>query len=227
MGNIADQPFLNRISQLIQDFEALKADQRTHKLRRIEDFLATFRQDRRTAWNVFSLLKIRADEVAHSRILAWLLNAESPHGEGPLFLKTFIKSCGLPLGDSDLDRYVVRTEFSGIKSIVDIMICQRGEFIIYIENKVHADEGPGQIDRELRDMRRIGRSLGIPERRQFPVFLTPDGREPMSGNFELWTSVSYTRIADGFRQLLPSLKSSKASMFLDDWIETALSFGGD
>ena len=233
MGNIADRPFVNRISLLIRDFEALKAAQRFNKLRRIEDFLATFRKKRREqhisqmAWNIFPLLGIGADEVTHSRILAWLLNAESPHGEGPLFLKTFVESCGLPLGDSDLDRYVVRTEFSGLESVVDIMIYQKGRFMIYVENKIHAAEGPNQIDREFRDMRSAGRSLGIPDKQLFAIFLTPDGREPVSGDATNWTPVSYTRMATDFRQLLPCLRSSKVRMLLGDWIEIVLAFGGD
>jgi hypothetical protein len=98
--------------------------------------------------------------------------------------------------------------------------------LIYVENKVFAGEGIHQVDREFRDMRRLGIALEIPKERQFAVFLTPDGRPPLSGDATLWRTVSYGGIAAAFGNLLPRITSTKVKIFLKDWIDTISTFGG-
>ena len=223
---------MDHIRQLIHKFRVLKADQQARKLSMMKTFLLDFGPKRRTfhssqqTFNVFTLLQIDTDEVRHSRFLAWLLNANSPHGQGSLFLKTFMNSCRLQLESEVLDSYTVRTEFSGNESRVDVMIYQRGKFIVYLENKIFATEGHLQTDREFRDMRQVAASLDIPEKKQFAVFLTPEGRKPVSGDPSRWTPVAYSRIASDFRELLPVLTSEKVRWILHDWIETVSTFGG-
>jgi len=185
---MAAQSRIERIDRFIADFRALRAARRGARLEEMEAFLDTFEATHRRIWrvrvdfNVFGLLGVRTDEVCHSGVLAWLLDAESGHGQGDVFMRAFADLCRLDIPSQALDRYLVRTEFVGAESIIDVMVFSRGEFLIYLENKVFASEGSHQVDREFRDMRRLGTALGVPEERQFAVFLTPDGRSPLSGD---------------------------------------------
>lgn len=106
------------------------------------------------------------------------------------------------------------------------MVVRRGEFLIYLENKVYASEGTEQIDREFCDMRRLGASLKIPEQMQFPVFLTPLGRPPSSGDPAPWRTLSYVDLASTFAELLPSITAPKVKVLLQDWVATISTFGG-
>ena len=201
------------------------------RIDRIADFLSRFRQQFQEAeqkseqtFNIFSLLGIKDDEPRHSRFLAWLLDASAGHGLREEFLLAFIDLAGLALSREDLTAYVVRTEFAGLESRIDIVIHRRHSFLIYIENKIFAEEGVAQIDRELRDMRRLGARLNIAQDRQFAIFLTPDGRSPTSGDATPWRTVSYTQLGQTFHTRLPLLRSAKARGMIEDWIDTVSRF---
>jgi hypothetical protein len=216
----------------IASFRALREAQREARLQDMEAFLYTFEATHRRIWrsrvdfNVFRLLGVRSDEMTHSAVLAWLLRAESGHGEGDKFMGAFAELCSLDIPDRLLDRYTVRTECVGAESIIDVMVVRRGEFLVYLENKVYAPEGHEQVDREFRDMRRLGASLKIPEHRQFAVFLTPHGRLPSSGDSTHWRTVSYGDLASAFAELLPSISTPKVKVLLHDWVDAVSTFGG-
>jgi hypothetical protein len=225
-------PTINRIKNVISEFEKLKSAQQGRRLQEMAKFLSDFdlltvRTGMQRPWNVFTLLNVESDEVRHSRFLAWLLSPRSGHGQGTTFLEAFVDLCGLDVPTHGLERARVRTEFSGIESIVDIMVYQKGRFLIYIENKVFAGEGPNQIDREYRDLQSVGRSLNIPEQRRFAVFLSPDGRRPISGDASRWIAVSYRDVASSFASLVSAITSPKTNAILCDWIETVRTFGGN
>ena len=222
---------LGRMQRFINDFRALRQAQRQARLREMETFLSVFGDayrcisHGRVDFNVFALLGVDTDEIKHSSFLAWLLDARAGHGQGDIFLKAFARACGLPIVLAAPHRYRVRTEFSGSESIVDILVCRRGDFLVYLENKVFAPEGPDQVDREFRDMCRLASSLRVPEGRRFAIFLTPDGRRPLSGDPTRWKAVSYGQIAQQFAGILPDIRSDKLRLVVRDWIETVSGFG--
>jgi hypothetical protein len=82
-----------------------------------------------------------ADEVKHRRVLAWLLDAESGHGQDTLSMNSFVNLCGLDLPAGVLGRYAVRTKFPGQGSITDVMTLPRGKFAVYPDNQAFAPEG--------------------------------------------------------------------------------------
>lgn len=223
---------LEKMEAFICEFRALREARRAERLEAMDAFLTTFETTHRRVWrsrvafNVFSLLGVRTDEVRHSGVLAWLLDAESGHGQGALFMRAFAEECGLDLPAVALNRYSVRTEHAGEESIIDIMVVCRGEFLIYLENKVYAPEGPDQVNRELRDMRRTGTAMGIPNERQFAIFLTPYGRSPISGDASPWRTLSYRDVAATFTDVLPAITSDEVKLFLQHWIDTISNFGG-
>ena len=225
-------PGMDRMRSFMLDFRSLRSRQRQSRLEKMAGLLSRFAEQHRrsmagrTQFNVFRLLRVEQDEVRQSRFLAWLLDAESGHGQGATFLSAFARTCGLDIGLESLDRYRVRTEWAGNESIIDVLAYGEGQFLIFLENKILAAEGPGQVDREYRDMRRLGEPLRVPKERQFAVFLTPTGRPPTSGDAARWRAASYGDLAAGFGELLPSITDDKVKFILQDWIETVSTFGG-
>ncbi len=222
----------DRMEAFIAEFRALRDARRQVRLEEMVAFLATFEATHRRVWrarvdfNLFSLLGVQISEATHSSVFAWLLDAESGHGQGDLFMRAFIELCSLDIPEPLLARYSVRTECVGAESIIDVMVVRRGGFLIYVENKVYASEGLEQVDREFRDMRRLGASLKIPEQRQFAAFLTPRGRLPSSGDPTRWRPLSYGDLARAFAELLPRITAPKVKVLLQDWVDTISTFGG-
>jgi len=216
----------------MNSFQKLAIAKREKGLKKMAEFLTAFADDyqqlrlqKPADFNLFSLLRIEDDEVKHSAFLAWLIDTKSAHKEGNLFLKTFVQSCHLDIPLNLLEHYRVRSEFSGFESIIDILVYRRGEFLIYIENKVLSQEGLNQVDREFRDLQRLGSTLSIRKNRQFAIFLTPDGRKPISGDPTPWRSVSYGEIRTAFKDLLPKIKFDKVKFILEDWLVATSGFG--
>ena len=223
---------LDRMQSFMLDYQALRLRQRQARLDRMGAFLHRFAEQHRQSWsverrfNVFQLLRVEQDEVRHSRFLAWLLDADSGHGQGSAFLMALARTCELDISPEAMDYYRVRTEWSGTESIIDVLAVRKGHFLIFLENKILAAEGPDQIDREYRDMRRLGAALRVPKERQLALFLTPTGRAPTSGDASRWKAISYGDLAAGFRQLLPGIAEDKVRYILQDWLETVTAFGG-
>jgi hypothetical protein len=219
---------------LLEGFKILRDSKRSARRRQMTEFLHLFEQEHLrlqaqapVSFNVFSVLDVIYDEVRHSAFLAWLLDAGAGHGQGNLFLSSLLHTCGIPVDQSGFARYQVVTEYSGPESIIDIIVWSRAQLLVYIENKVLAPEGPDQLARELRDMHRIGQSLGIPEDRRFAIYLTPRGRQPTTGDPSAWISLSYSELAQGFRLSLATVESSKVRHIVQDWIATAIIIGGN
>jgi len=222
-----------KLEAFFEEFRAFRAGARARRLARIGDFLRTFEEVQQEAvgfgltdFNIFSLLGVETDEVRHTRILAWLLDARAEHRAGNVFLKALVDLCGLGLPAEVLERYKVRREFWVAESRVDVVVYRQREFVIYLENKVYAEEGPAQVERELGDMNRWGEALRVPEGRRFGIFLTPEGRRPRSGDAKAWKVVSYKEVARRFEELVERVKTEKGRLLLRDWIEIALRLGG-
>ena len=147
-------------------------------------------------------------------------------GQAELFFRAFVSACALSIEPGAIGTYRVRTEYRRAESTVDIVVYRAGEFLIYIENKIDAVEGPGQLDREYRDMQKTGAFLGIGQDLQFAVFLTPDGRAPISGDPNAWHTVSYATIAAAVAEVLPQVTIDKVRALVHDWIDVVQDFGG-
>ncbi len=136
--------------------------------------------DRKEAsgFNVFDL--IRPNENRISDVLALLLNPRGVHGQGDLFLRLLMEKLDTGLNLKDTKHAKVRREASTHKiennrRRIDVLV-EAGDFVA-IENKVNADEEPGQIKDYLEHLRlwTEGRSV-----RSTLIYLTPSGRLPDS-----------------------------------------------
>jgi PD-(D/E)XK nuclease superfamily len=219
-------PLINHMAALISAVEALQAEKRQSLQAQVLDLLESFprlHREHLTAsppcFNLLDLCGVGTDERRHTAILAWLLDENASHAQGTRFFKAFAALCGLEPVFPSAD-YAVRAEFPGFESITDIILFRAGDFFISIENKLLAAEGDDQLNREHRDLGRYAHSLGVPKSRRIAVFLTPQGREPQTGNPRQWCRLSYTRLAAAFRTAAAQSTSHKLTCFVADWLSS-------
>jgi hypothetical protein len=175
--------------------------------------------------NMHTLYRLGSDELRQSSFLAWMLNSRASHGQGSLFLKTLVRVCRLKIQADDLRQYVIRRELSGMNSIIDIAIYKKAHYIIFIENKLNAAEGDEQVDREYADLKLAARTLGVPQGKAYAVFLTLDGRKPMSGDATQWIQLSYNRLAQGIKKQMDSHIPSRLRFIIEDWADYFIQLG--
>ena len=223
---------LQRVQAFIATFRALREAEREARLEAMRDFLATFEaarplvERRGKDLNLFHLLGLQTDEVSHSAFLAWLFDPQAAHGEGGRFMQVFLGAARPRIALRLPETYTVRTELSGVKSIIDIAVYRVGMFIVYIENKTVSPDTPGQHDREVEDLRRLGVTLQVPEKHQYLVYLTPYGRRALGTHRELWHRVGYCDLGLALSRQLPEVSDDRTSFVLDDWLDTTTHFGG-
>ncbi len=130
-------------------------------------------------FNVLDYLK--TDELGLSRIIADLLNPEATHGQGVLFLRTFLanfKSFHEPLKNwPDLDRRtsVVREQRTEEGRQIDVVVeihGPDGKYCLAIENKPYDRDRENQVKHYLEHLK------GKNAKRFLLIYLSPTGEEP-------------------------------------------------
>lgn len=221
------------MATLLQEFSTLRATMGAERIQAMESFLieysATqplFYADRIDKFNVFTVLGIAEAETIHTQFLAWLLAADSEHGEKNTFLHAFLKAAGLHTQVYIESGYTVITEYWLQNAIIDLVVYQPKKFVIYLENKIYADEGHRQLAREYSDMRRFGEMYHIPLEKQFAVFLTPTGRPGKSAGNTPWIPLSYARLTDEFTHIVKEMSQFKSRLIITDWLDNTRKWGG-
>ncbi|ERJ22466.1 hypothetical protein UNSW3_443 [Campylobacter concisus UNSW3] len=152
-----------------EDFEKLFADMSKGYM------AAKAEADRQRAmgkhdYNIFTLFHYFSDEVnLHSNFIASLLDPNSNHYKGDLFLKLFLETCGIDDFSIDTSRVTVFKEFKHI----DIYISDGKKHII-LENKVYAKDQPTQIARYIKAIKKEGAE----DEDIYVLYLHPDGELP-------------------------------------------------
>jgi hypothetical protein len=176
--------------------------------------------------NLFALFDVGTDEVTHSALLAWLFDPTGAHGQGARFLRAFLSVARPDIALQLPETYRVETELSRMRSIIDIAAFKAERFVLYIENKTTSPDTPGQHDREIADLRRLGATLQVPVDRQIPIYLTPYGRQARGENSRVWHRVAYRDLAGAFAQVLDDGLNPRTHLLLKDWLETVKTFSG-
>lgn len=115
------------------------------------------------------IIQRQRDELAHSRLLAWLLTPTARHGLGSALLSRLLEHCReSPTLAPPLVR-AVTCEYTRNTRRADIIVWG-DDFTLVIENKVDADEQPAQCDDLYANFKNEPGSIF--------VFLTPHGRAP-------------------------------------------------
>jgi hypothetical protein len=152
-------------------------------------------------FNILEVMHLTGNEVRHSMMLGWLLDHDlrklGTHAQGNLGFRLFLAEFGLPLTYAESEYWVGR-EIAGDESIVDIEVACRCGFLIHIENKISASEGPDQTDREWADVNRRAESLKA--RNVHALFLTPRGRAATNPKFQAISWGSVARVLENFAE---------------------------
>jgi hypothetical protein len=157
-------------------------------------------------FNLLDVMQLTGKEIRHSMMLAWMLDHDlrrlGTHAQGALGFRLFLvefDELRLPLSIADT-KYWVRREVAGEKSIVDIEIGCRGQFLIHIENKIWSSEGTDQTNREWDDVQRKAAELRIPDTNVRALYLTPTGAPAANGNFHCVSWLRIARVVEAFAQ---------------------------
>ncbi len=139
-------------------------------------------EDRLAEFNLFDVLGVQHRELQHSALLAWLLNPRGSHGLRDYFLRKFLSEAaraGIRQGTTTVtpitvDRWKLDdAEVVTERHRIDILIvAPTDQFVCLIENKIKAEEAPCQLWRYLVEVQNQY------DLESFPIFLTPDGRDP-------------------------------------------------
>ncbi|MEB3826870.1 hypothetical protein [Phormidium sp. CCY1219] len=215
------------MNQFLEEFKALRASKKSAKYNQMADFLSAFaecdralRQSKAAKVNIFEKLDITQNKSVQTRFLSCIFDADS-NPQAPLFLEQVAHHCGVKMPRQVFKQsYRVQTNLADPKLQLDLAIYRPGGFLIGIDNTLLDREGIYQVDREFQELQRLGLGQRIPPKRQVGIFLTPDGRSPISGDPTPWHSLSYRQLADAFATLLPNIAESKLHHYLVDWIES-------
>ena len=128
-------------------------------------------------FNIFKELRMESDEVRlHSRFLASMLNPCGSHGQGDLFLKSFVEMISTLNEKNGKTITFTSTTCVEVEKVInggriDLYISDLNNEII-IENKIFADDQVKQMQRykDFADSQKKNSSILI--------YLTLDGREP-------------------------------------------------
>ncbi len=117
--------------------------------------------------NVWSVAGLKRDELRNAAVLAWFLNPQESHGLGPAFLTAFLEDVARKMPDwpqpvADVSRTTVATEEWPLNSATDRVdiVLDGTDFVLFVEVKIDAPEGPDQISRYLAQVQRKAKATG-------------------------------------------------------------------
>ena len=202
---------------LAEGFKALLRSPEFHKLQAI-----------RAELNIFEALGVKWREHSHSDLLAYFLDSSKGHELNDSLLKAFVLEVmqAPPITQGrknivDLDALAkfstknarVYREWRHIDLLVELPEMQ---LVIGIENKIFAGEQESQIERYQQKLEKH------PLRHQLMVFLTPDGREPVTGvkgHNTPCVCIGWSTILNLLADVRPQQTSASVSNFIDQVIE--------
>jgi hypothetical protein len=171
----------------LQALERLVVD--NPDLERLEALLDQF--------NIFEAIGAVHQELRHSDFLAFLLNPNQSHGLHDIFIKRLLQrvlqsqpTFSAPVSLIDLDIWnfsqtIVLREWQNI----DILLLDEGnQFAVIIENKIHSGEHSDQLQRYRRTVERYHHGWRV-----IGLFLTPDETAPSDTSY---IPVSYRLLCD-------------------------------
>ena len=169
-------------------------------------------------FNVFDVLKISRNEIRHSNVLGWLLDASGSHMLGDYFLSRVIRSILL---NDDLNKYdkakISLLDLYSFKiyreqnNIDLLLVSEKEKVVIVIENKVGSSEHSNQLNR----YREIVYEKYKDYYKMF-VYLTVLGEAP--SDEENWTILTWQDICEILELILEKKDvNDSIKLFLEDY----------
>lgn len=184
------------------------------------------------AFNIFRMLGVDTDEVrTHSRLLADLLNPNGSHGQGHLFLRTFLSMCNaldqerwvgsnrpvsVPASPLQKHPWHVETERTTARhGRLDITVqCPRKGYLYVIENKINSGEQDHQLTRYAEWL------AGQHATQTALLYLTPGGRPSQETVTGPYYALSYrSDVATWLRRSLLEVSAPQLRAVLHQYIE--------
>ena len=179
----------------------------THFISEFSNVIENWRKRQKASaddFNIMEVLELESDELSHSKLLVWLLNANprlsGTHYQGHCGLQAFLEVLLPKLEPSYVpnDGYAVEREVSYEKARLDIQVLAAGHFLIGIETKIEANERENQTTDEWDGMVKRAEREKIPLSNLHGFFLTPKGIEPKCDKFKPVTWMSIAKVFDIF-----------------------------
>ncbi len=174
--------------------------------------------------NIWEGIDIGRSELKHCSFLTWLLDPWANHYQKKIFLKCFFEYLQLnsfmPLLNNDNIR-VSKEDLIADLGRTDIKILSK-DFIVIIEAKIDAGEQDNQIDR-YREIMEINRaSLGISHEFCKIIFLTSEGRSPVSGEAQI--NISWRDIANVCKEFNKDCKNEFVKQTVEQYMNFILRY---
>jgi hypothetical protein len=187
-----------------------------------DDLLALEEQIGR--FNIFDALNIARIEIRHSNYLAWVLTPGESHGQGDMFLKSFLMDIlrkarqqgvvppvsPVELDGADLQGVEIRREWRNIDMLIT---CDEPRFVIAVENKIDSAEHSNQLQRYEDTV-----AAEFPDAKRLFVFLTPEGDEASDQD---WVTYSYADLHQVFTRMRKANAGAiggDVAVFLDHYL---------
>ncbi|NMO94986.1 PD-(D/E)XK nuclease family protein [Paenibacillus lemnae] len=157
-------------------------DELYHKINRFvtNNDLLELLNSRINEFNPFKVMKVDQFEIRHSNILAWLLNPRENHFLSDLVLKKV--TAEVICRDIDIKNHDLKVSDILLGSFHILVFSRSNDFILLIENKVHAGLESHQLEKYIQLVK--DHYPGV--QHIIPVFLTLNGEEaPHSEYFSL------------------------------------------
>ncbi len=172
-------------------------------------------------FNVFEVLKISRAEIRHSNMLSWLLSPRENHGLNDWVIRGLVEHIVSSQNLVSLDVFKVLLmdfyDFNVVRewnSIDLLLISNKSNLVICIENKVGSKEHSNQLNR-YRDT--VNKHY-IDYDKIF-LYLTPNKDDP--SDTEHWLSLSYTELMDVVENAVRKSKlSTEIEFLIKNYIET-------
>ena len=210
------QEFKDSFSRLKTEFAHIKKEAGIRAVTEAPDF------------NIFYLMGMTRDEVrTHSAVLANLLNPNGSHGQGVLFLRTYIDYCkdkylNFPLNTEELDtgRWSAHAEMTTQHGRLDVVVMNPTlGYLCLIENKVDAYEQPKQLQRYWQWMESRFREFPF----QALIFLTIKGYDATTAWDFPYYRLSYNQdIPNWLESAVPEIQAPVVKTIVEQYIDVVI-----
>jgi hypothetical protein len=165
-------------------------------------------------FGLFETMGLGTKEIAHTKLLAWLLFPKNNHGFDATLLKALLNNFSTkPIYKLKITKEPT-TEFKITSKVkagrIDILAegtyskngVHNKKWIMVLEAKINSSEGHNQLERYLKFVNDNYPEI-LPEDR-YMIYLTVEGKKPSSYDIQNWRTLSYSKLAS----ILQSAKKS-------------------
>jgi len=171
-------------------------------------------------FNVFRALRLETHEIRHLNFLSWLFDPRESHGQGDLFLRTFVdaidgaKSLGQRMigrGKGSLGDAQVSREVDQLDLRIVLPACR---VVIAVENKLFTREHSSQLSRYAESIQR-----DFPDWRHVLLYLTLNAETPSDHRWQPFSHRDVIRVITVALDRLAAGTSPEIRAFIQHYVD--------